>query len=276
MLLLAARTTLSACRSNTFAPYFAEITEAARAALRGPPARRSLALAWLSRLAAEAAASGAAATTGAALAPSAPPTALVASPAEPDAGWRIELLSSLASDLSSLAAHTDPDIRLEVVRIIEVIPVTAAETTLLALVTDPDLGVRGTALDALSRRKLPERAAYCDRLAQVASTDRAFGMRRRAVRALGGMSGVSATRALVRVLANDPFAIVRETAADALSSREPHLVGEPLLVAARTDVEPRVRLAAARSLRQVGGALLHTAREDSRLDQGVREILLTR
>jgi hypothetical protein len=79
-----------------------------------------------------------------------------------------------------------------------------------------------------------------------------------------------------RVLANDPFAIVRETAADALSSREPHLVGEPLLVAARTDVEPRVRLAAARSLRQVGGALLHTAREDSRLEQGVREILQAR
>jgi tetratricopeptide (TPR) repeat protein len=271
-----ARTTLSACRSNTFAPYFAEITEAARAALRGPPARRSLALVWLSRLAAEAAAAGAAATTGAALLPSAPPAALVALPAEPDAGWRIELLSSLASDLSSLASHADPSVRRDVARIVEVIPVTAAETTLIALITDPDLGVRGTALDALSRRKLPERAAYCDRLAHVASTDRAFGMRRRAVRALGGMSGASATRVLVRVLATDPFAVVRETAADALSTREGNLVGEALLVAMRTDVEPRVRLAAARSLRQVGGALLHTAREDSRLEQGVREILQAR
>jgi predicted Zn-dependent protease len=276
MLLQAARTTLSACRSNTFAPYFAEITEAARAALRGPPARRNLALLWLSRLAAEAAATGAAATTGAALLPSTPPSALVALPAEPDAGWRIELLSSLASDLSSLASHADPTVRRDVARIIEVIPVTAAETTLLALVTDPDLGVRGTALDALSRRKLPDRAAYCDRLAQVASTDRAFGMRRRAVRALGGMSGASATRVLVRVLAKDPFALVRESAADVLSSRDPNVVAPALLVAMRTDVEPRVRLAAARSLRQVGGALLHTAREDLRLDQGVREILQAR
>jgi HEAT repeat protein/predicted Zn-dependent protease len=274
LLAATARTTLSACASNTFAPFFAEITDAARAALRGPPARRSLALAWLSRLAADAAAAGAATSTGAAVVPTHARNPAASS--EVDAGWRIELLSSLASDLSALATHADPDVRREVARVFELIPVTAAETTLIALVTDPDLRVRGAALDALTRRKLPDRAAYCDRLALVAASDVAFGMRRRAVRALGGMSGPSATRVLVRVLASDPFAVVRESAADALSNREPNLVGEALLVAMRRDAEPRVRLAAARSLRQVGGALLHTAREDPRLEQGVREILQAR
>ncbi len=48
------------------------------------------------------------------------------------------------------------------------------------------------------------------------------------------------------------------------------------MVAMRTDVEPRVRLSAARSLRQVGGPLLHTALEDPGLEQGLREILEAR
>jgi tetratricopeptide (TPR) repeat protein/HEAT repeat protein len=276
MLLEAARSTLSVCKTSTFAPFFAEITEAARSALKGPPARRSLALAWLSRLAADAAATDVAAAPGATIFPAVERVPAPATSPEPDAGWRIELLSSLASDLSALAVHADPAIRRDVARLFELIPVTAAETTLMALVTDPDLGVRGAALDALGRRKLPDRAAYCDRLAFVAASDAAFGMRSRAVRALGGMSGSSATRVLVRVLASDPFAVVRESAADALSGRESNLVGEALLVAMRTDAEPRVRFAAARSLRQVGGALLHTAREDPRLPEDVREILQAR
>jgi HEAT repeat protein len=98
-------------------------------------------------------------------------------------------------------------------------------------------------------------------------------MRRRAVQALAGMAGVSATRALLRVLSSDPFALVRESAARALSGREPDLVAEALLVAVRRDAEPRVRVAAARALRQVGGALLHTARADPQLPDGIREIL---
>ena len=280
LLVEAARSTLAVCRTSTFAAFFAEITEAARSALKGPPGRRNLALAWLSRLAADAAATGAAASPGAAVI-RVLDSATTAMPGptpspEPDAAWRIELLSSLASDVSALAVHADPVVRRGVVRVFEVLPVTAAEATLIALVTDPDLGVRGAALDALGRRKLPDRTVYCDRLAFVAASDKAFGMRRRAVRALGGMSGPSATRVLVRVLTNDPFAVVRESAADALSGREPNLVGEALVVAMRRDTEPRVRFAAARSLRQVGGALLHTAREDSRLPEDVREILQAR
>jgi HEAT repeat protein/lipopolysaccharide biosynthesis regulator YciM len=258
-----ARSTLAPCASNAFAPSFAEITEATRDALRGPPARRAVAIAWLSRLAAE-------------NADISEPVETTAPAGDPDPGFRLELLSSLTSDLSALAAQRDTSVRRDIARLFGVIPVTGAEAGLIALVADPDLEVRGAALDALARRKLPDRAAYCDRLARVAGSDPVFGMRRRAVLVLGGMNGPSATRVLVRVLASDPFALVRESAADALSGREPKLVAEPLLVAIQTDTEPRVRLAAARSLRQVGGALLHTAREDPRLGPDIREILQAR
>jgi tetratricopeptide (TPR) repeat protein len=243
-LLTAAHTALAPCAQAPLAPRFAEIAEAVRRALAGPPALRSRALTWLGRESAV------------------------------DAGWQIELLSSIAADLAPLASDRDFRLRRDVARLLGVTPVTTAETTLFVLVGDPVLEVRGAALDALAQRKLPDRPEYSERLAKVAASDEAFGMRRRAVQALAGMTGVSATRALVRVLSNDPFALVRESAARALSGREPDLVAAALLAAVRRDAEPRVRVAAARALRQVGGALLHTAQADPQLPEGIREILV--
>lgn len=184
------------------------------------------------------------------------------------------MLSSIAADLAPLASDRDYRVRRDLARLLGVTPVTTAETTLFVLVGDPVLEVRGAALEALARRKLPDKPDYSERLARVATSDEAFGMRRRAVDALAGMAGVSATRVLVRVLSNDPFALVRESAARALSGREAELVAEALLVALRRDAEPRVRVAAARALRQVGGALLHEAQADPQLPEGLREILV--
>ncbi len=245
-----ARRSVSACASRSLEPHFAEITDAVRQTLRGPELPRTLALAWLLRIA---------------------PDELGAT--DRDASWRFELLSSLTTDLAALATHEDAAVRRDVARLLARTPVTAAEQSLLAMVGDPALSVRAAALDALAERKLPDRAAYCERLAWVVTNDREFGMRLRAVLVLGAMQGSTATRVLVRVLSSDPFAVVRESAARALSSRESNLVGEALLLAVHRDAEPRVRHAAARSLRQVGGALLHAALEDPKLDPSVREIL---
>jgi HEAT repeat protein len=96
-------------------------------------------------------------------------------------------------------------------------------------------------------------------------------MRRRAVAALGRALGLDARPQLERALLEDSYANVREQAATSLGELRAEATVGALGRAAKSDAEPRVRLAAARALQRMGGPAAQRALE--RVDAATRGAL---
>jgi HEAT repeat protein len=185
----------------------------------------------------------------------------------------IDLRVALLPELSTLRAHPSVAVRTALASTLAQTHARDADALLMDLAQDRQAEVRAAALRALARRPLPSLPNWTERLAGIALSEPAFWLRQRAVLVLARMSSAVATRTLGRVLSTDPYALVRESAAQSLAGRDAGLAGPALLHALR-DPEPRVCAAAARALLAVGGDALQRARSDTRLAPGLQELLV--
>jgi tetratricopeptide (TPR) repeat protein len=218
----------SADLAEVLSTFELELREAARAALQGAPDSTRAALALLSG------------QDPALLSPG--------QRALPD-----RFLEPLLPAVARLGENPDPAIRSAALALLASADAGSAAAPLLHALGDDDSGVQSTALAAIGSA-VPGSAEALARLAPMATTDRRWWMRRRAVEALGRAAlSPGALAALLQVLRSDSYAYVREAAADALGRQRAAAAVAALALAVSEDPEPAVRTAAVRALQRIGG-----------------------
>lgn len=163
----------------------------------------------------------------------------------------VDLARALLPSLLGAAQHPDASVRAAAVSALSRVEAVEARAAVAAALDDSAAIVRRSAIDAVSAQGGDAALARVVRLAEEGDD---WALRARAAAALGrflgaaGASSTTALAALVSVLRDDPFAFVREAAADALSATTEADARAALSAAAASDPEPRVRLAAQRAL----------------------------
>ena len=162
--------------------------------------------------------------------------------------------SSVVGPLSRMTSHPDPELRLVPLPFLIGRSEEAAQRALEALTRDSDAGVRRAALSALG----PEQKQLAPAVAARLNHEEEWPLRATAAEALGrigkGGSDAAVTAALSRAALSDPYALVREAAARALSA----VAGAGALPLLRQlkerDPEPRLRALAERLAKELAGA----------------------
>ncbi len=208
-----------------------EVARAAAAAAVSSPGR--------ARVLAEAlAAGGAGLTLGSFEIASRPPK-----PEERAAAQRLlaEVGASVVEPLARLASHPDPDVRLMPLPFLVGRQEAPATQALLLLVNDADPVVRRAALSAFG----PGQAGLVSAVVARLLREQEWSLRATSAEALGriakGSADASAAVALSRVALTDPYALVREAAARALSAVSGSAAAPILRKLSTSDPEPRLR-----------------------------------
>ena len=181
----------------------------------------------------------------------------------PDA-LRAALLPRLQTRLAALRTHPSGEVRAVTLSLLSGLAqaaspqaasaATSAPAELGAALADGDERVQLAALGALAAGAPlapAEAAPSLSRLRELARHDDRWWMRRQALAALASLEGGEAVPVLIEALRDDAYAYVREQAASGLGDHGGASAEAALAAAAQRDPEPRVRLAAERSLQRL-------------------------
>ena len=150
----------------------------------------------------------------------------------------------------ALGRHPDVEVRTRAVELLARRPEAEAQAAVIDALSDPDEGVRRTALSAIGVVKNASTIAAVSRLLQ---TSTSWPLRVRASEALGRLGAGGADRGVVEGLAaaarGDSYALVREAAVRALAPINRAAAKSVLEELAAKDPEPRVRATAAELLK---------------------------
>ena len=175
------------------------------------------------------------------------------SPEERAAAQRLlaDVGGSVVVPLSRLASHPDPDLRLVPLPFLVGRSEEPARRALEALTRDPEPVVRRAVLSALGPEQYELSRSVAARLGQ----EEEWPLRATAAEALGrmasGKSDAAVSAALSRVALADPYALVREAAARALSAVGGAGAQATLRQLKDRDPEPRVRALAERLVKEL-------------------------
>lgn len=168
-----------------------------------------------------------------------------------------KVVAALEPSLVPLAKHPDPAIRTKALVLVSHSSSDEAIDAVTSALQDPNEAVQRVALAAVcppppdgGHRAIGE--AEAGAVAKILATHESWAMRVLAARALGCMGSAgtgSATARLAASATDDPYALVRQSALEALSSYDPRTAGVIARRMASSDPEPRVR-EVARSLQR--------------------------
>lgn len=160
------------------------------------------------------------------------------------------LAAAVVPGFVALGRHPDVEVRTRAVEFLARRPEPSAQAAVIDALTDPEEGVRRTALSALGLVKHAPTIAAVSRLLQ---TSTSWPLRVRASEALGrlGLGGADrgVVEGLVAAAKGDSYALVREAAARALAPIDREAAKPVLEELAAKDPEPRVRATAAELLK---------------------------
>jgi tetratricopeptide (TPR) repeat protein/HEAT repeat protein len=159
--------------------------------------------------------------------------------------------ASVVAPLARLTTHPDPEMRLVALPFLVARHEPAAEQALQALSRDAEPSVRRAALSALG----PEQKALAAGVAERLASEAEWALRATQAEALGRMAKGSGepqvVSALSRASLSDPYALVREAAAQALVAVAGKAALPTLRQLKERDAEPRLRALAERLTREL-------------------------